>query len=362
MRIEINSGGLNSLLEGISSFGNNNSTSTMLTSSLLNVVDRTNELQGGVGQLSSALGFIQNRVRIEENRRISMQNVERKTENFIQTAVDVDNRVAAMINSSTEQLFQTNPWLRPAVPPTVLESIRNGISSFFDSAAETAARVWNGIVNFVKENWSVIVIALVVILVIALSIVTFGMFAKLTLKAFIVIAGVGFTVGFGGQIISDVLAGERSSWHSYVAAGVGGIVGALTLLLTGNKQIAVTSNAAVSTLLRMTLQNATGAADHSPTDVFLQTLISAGTGFAFSFVPTPRIQGITAGNGSFAHVYKSQLTSLIRGNIHNISSRTIAKGIVSDLVGILFKSVFDGLRRRDWSTPPSPAPAFEYKW
>lgn len=144
MRLEINSGGLDSFFNGVSSFissASNAINSDKLIGSIQNVADKTNSISGGVGTLGTALGYIQARKVVEENRKEAVQTVKNKTDNFIQTAIRVDNDVAASVKISQESFYQTNPWLRPPTPSSNWDRFWSGVGG-------TISVCWNKIVDF----------------------------------------------------------------------------------------------------------------------------------------------------------------------------------------------------------------------
>jgi len=170
MRLEINAGGLDSFFNGVSSFINadvNTANSNNLINSFQTVVSKTNSLNGGVGVLGTALGYIQTCKASEEARIFAVQSVKEKTDNFIQTAIRIDAEVAEMVSCSQESFYQTNPWLRPPTPPSNFDRFCNGVTE-----------VWDGVVEFYKEHKKVIDTILIVagaVLAIAAVICTGGM-------------------------------------------------------------------------------------------------------------------------------------------------------------------------------------------
>ena len=256
MRLEINSGGLDSFFNGVSSFINtttNASNSNKLIDSLQKVVNETNNISGGVGTLGTAVGFIQTRKAIEETRKAAMQRVKNQTNSFMQTAIRVDNAVAADVSKTQAEFYKTNPWLKP---PSDLEVFIKGVGSsintfcgvvgFFaeqlgnlvadklkqvwDSATNIAKKCWNGIVDFTKKYWKEILITVGAVALVALSVVTFGG------AAVIGAAIIGAVAGIAGTYLSDVatniFSGETgwnvfkpvSSFETYVVAGAMGAI------------------------------------------------------------------------------------------------------------------------------------------
>ena len=156
MRLEINAGGLNQFFSNVSSFvnANTNSPSTALIASLQTVIDRTNNLQGGAGSLSSVVQFVRTRRTLEETRRIRIQTVQRKTNEFIDIARDTDNRVAALLKVSNEAFYSVNPWARPPASgwSRFWNSVGNGARTIWDWTSDTVSNAWNGIVDWYKNS------------------------------------------------------------------------------------------------------------------------------------------------------------------------------------------------------------------
>jgi len=77
MRLEINAGGLNQFFSNLGSFldASTNSPSTALIASVQTIIDRTNNLEGGVGSLGSIVQFMRNRKTLEETRRTRILTV-----------------------------------------------------------------------------------------------------------------------------------------------------------------------------------------------------------------------------------------------------------------------------------------------
>jgi len=219
VRIEINAGGLGRFLDGVSLFSNSansNSASNRLIRTLNGVVTRTGNVTGGVGGLGDARQSIQRRITTEESRQAAIRTVWQRTNTFIDTARDVDNRVAGMVAASMEQFYQTNPWLRPPVPTTRLQR-------FFGNVRETASIVWNGVVNFVREHWKVIVAVVAVIAIVALIVLTGGAAIPFLLKA-AVIAGKALAKGVvivGKAMVKGAVAAGKGVAQFAINAAIG---------------------------------------------------------------------------------------------------------------------------------------------
>lgn len=158
MRLEINAGGLDRFLNGVSGFANragHDSASNKLIRSLDDIVSRTNNLNGGVGALDPALDSMRARRRMEESRITAIETVQHRTNDFIDMVVRADQQVTAMVSNSTEQFYRTNPWLRPTPTPTsILRSLwdNSRLSRFWNRVTEVASFLWDGIVIWYKNS------------------------------------------------------------------------------------------------------------------------------------------------------------------------------------------------------------------
>ena len=171
MRIEINAGGLGYFMESVSMFSNPsniNSSSNHLIRSLNNVVNRTENITGGVGELEEARQSLKCRIITEENRQAATRTVLIKANEFVSTARTVDQRVANMIRSETTEFFRTNYWLRPV---TRTDRIRKNLSRFFTGTIPNAV---NSVVEFVKEHWKTAVLVVGIIALVAVTVLTLG--------------------------------------------------------------------------------------------------------------------------------------------------------------------------------------------
>ena len=230
MRLEINSGGLDSFFNGVCSFinaGVNNHNSDKLINCFQNVANKTTGISGGVGTLGSALGFIRARKTAEETRKAAVQEVKRKTDNFIQTAKRVDNAVATAVNRSKETLYRTKPWLKPPAKPfdPFDPSTWNG-----ESIGESCSRLWSG----VEDAWD--------------GIKTFYMEHKKVIDTVLIAVGavlaIAAVVCTGGMALAPILATGLTTLG--VGAGTALTIATATSLVVAG--IAVTSTLASSTL------------------------------------------------------------------------------------------------------------------
>ena len=226
MRLEINSGGLDSFFNGISTFFNSNKNSSKtdkLIKSIEKVENKTEDLTGGVGSLSSALGYLRTRKSIEENRQVAIDNVKKRTDSLIQTAKSVDKSVAQAVTMTTEKFYQTNPWLRPPEPANALEKL-------WDGMIEVAEYVWGGLVEFYEEH-PIISKVLIAAAVLAVTYCTFGISAA----AFATLGKVVLVSGTVQGIIGSVSGGLENGFEGFVKGACEGFInGAADGLVAGS--------------------------------------------------------------------------------------------------------------------------------
>ncbi len=397
MRLEINAGGLDSFFNGVCSLitvGINNATSDSLINSFQNVTNKTCGISGGVGTLSTALGYINTRKTAEETRKIAVQNVRGKTDNFIQTSLRVDKSVAGIVKNSTEAFYRTNPWLRPPAPPSDWDRFCSGvggaisgfcgvvgdvinsiggvvakIGKFFLSVGEAYLNVLNGIKEWAITHWKEILIAVAVavavVAVAVLTVATFGVAGALF--AAVIGASIGALCGAGGQLISDVImmvTGKQeglSSWQTYVGAVAGG---AITGLMTacGHPALGGAVGGYMSKFIGGTLEGKT------TDEIFSDMAIAGAIGLAVGAVgglvsklgtgknAAPqflKVTGINSGRNSFSAVYKRGLTMITKGYTDEMSWKVFFKGTVAKLFDDLPKNVLKAGAKSIYT--PTPA-------
>ena len=162
-------------------------------------------------------------------------------------------------------------------------------------------------------------------------------------------SGIGAIVGVGAQAIGDLIRGEVSGWNEYAGALVGGAVTGGLVTATGGASLAISATARVAITVA---SGATGAASgnlfeqgfsdraFSGSEFAIKTTIGAAT----SLIPAPviRVPGLNAGNGSWSHVAKTQMTKLSNGTTSSISSTTLGKIIGANVYRESTTMVYDG--------------------
>lgn len=134
---------------------------------------------------------------------------------------------------------------------------------------------------------------------------------------------------------------QFSSWQSYVGAATGGFVsGSVFVASGGNGAVASAAGGAAETLVTGGLSMLTGAKGYRKEDGYSfgrligETAFSAATGFSTGWAfgkatKYIKIPGITKGRGSCESVWKQVMTKASKGQIANVTLKTLGKGILA---------------------------------
>lgn len=158
---------------------------------------------------------------------------------------------------------------------------------------------------------------------------------------------VGAVVNVGtklaGDIVTSVSTGkvQFSSWQSYVGTAAGGFTYGTTFVLSGGNTIAAgAASGAVETFATEGLSMLSGKKGYRAEDGYTwkhlvaKTAVGAATeatsGYLFKgsgkYIKIP---GINKGRGSFQAVWKQVMTKASKGQIANVTLKTVGKGIVA---------------------------------
>lgn len=138
----------------------------------------------------------------------------------------------------------------------------------------------------------------------------------------------GAIVGLAGQGISDLISGELSGWEDYTGSAIGGAAGGEALLYTGPIGAGAVAGAATN-LSKQGLKYLSGKqCGFEWSSLVGDTAIGAATGF----IPGIKVQGITAGRGSYNSIFKQMTTKASNGTISAMTSQTAAKMFVGRAV------------------------------
>ncbi len=173
MRIEISAGGIAAAIPvydcqlNISSFIGDLDD---VVSCFKTVKEETLNLNGGVGNLQSAVDDISYDVSEYTQSVENSRKVKNKTNDFLNLAMRIDADVANLVESNREQFYRVNPWLRPSPPPEEkawyeqfwgwmcdrATDVVDGIKGVWNWAADSLKKLWDGLVDFYEKNKKII--------------------------------------------------------------------------------------------------------------------------------------------------------------------------------------------------------------
>jgi len=325
VRIEINSIGLGGVAT-ISGFQNDFSglisKSRKMIAAFQVVKQQSYGMNGGIGNLQSAVDKVENRISVEENRITAIENVEKKADNFLELAIKTDIQAGAQVNKNKNEFYRVNPWAKPPPPPKEknylqkagewlckkgeqivdgVRSIKDAVVNFGKSVAETISKAWKSTVEWYKKNKDfinqVFCEVLVGALVIGLALATGGTSLAVTVA---VAAGTGAALGGVGGAIEHYM--EYGTTEGMVKSIVGGaakgfMTGSITGIVGGHVTLAAKS---------MNLGRCATTAFGAVTD----GMASAGAEY---------IHAVTDGNGiteeEKREIIKSGITDTVLGGI-----------------------------------------------
>lgn len=181
MHIEINAGGLGggiAIAEYQSNMSSFISDAESMISSFKAVSSSTYALNGGVGTLQGAVSDISSRVQAEVQKKNDAVAIQKKSNDFLDLAIRVDNQVSTIVNKNKEEFYRVNPWLKPATSVDeevpwyeqawnwlcgAGEAITDGAKQVWNWVSDTAVKAWNGIVEFYQEHKKIIDTILIVV-------------------------------------------------------------------------------------------------------------------------------------------------------------------------------------------------------
>ena len=221
MRIEINSGGIDAAV-AVSEYQLNASSFSKGIDSIIScfkaIKTETYNLSGGIGNLQGALDEINTRIAAEEERKNNADTIRKKTNDFLDLAIRVDNQVSALVNKNQDEFYRLNPWLKPPVPESEKpwyekawnwlcetgEAIYEGVNNALTWIKDTAKKAWDGLVEFYEEHKKAIATVLMVVAAIAVIVLVPG-------GGLLATMALGAAWGtLGGAIIGGVSGGLQS--------------------------------------------------------------------------------------------------------------------------------------------------------
>jgi RHS repeat-associated protein len=134
----------------------------------------------------------------------------------------------------------------------------------------------------------------------------------------------GAVLGLAGQAVGDIISGERSSWHDYLASAVGGAAGGATLLYTANPWLAGGATGLVGNFTRQMLARMDPCYEFS----FRSLAQETGLGVASGGLAGRAIPRLSQGRNSWAAIFRSNRTKLMSGTISSVQPTVAAKMFV----------------------------------
>ncbi|MCM1508177.1 MAG: DUF3482 domain-containing protein [Ruminococcus flavefaciens] len=378
MRIELNSGGLSTcavLSDYHSNIGSFIKCSKRMVSTFQAVTNLTYNMNGGAGNLQGAVNQIEKRITVEEIKTSALETIEKKSNDFMELARQIDDEVSISVNKSKKEFYRVNPWSKP--PQTEEEKkwyqkagewlcekgqqIVEGIKSIKDAAinwgrsvADTISKAWNSAVEWCKEHKDALIkIAISVVVVVALGVLAAatagaGMVAiagilDLAFKGAIIGGVVGATMsgatsgykyykengtlkGAGGQIFDSAASGMLSGTVTGAATGAASGVGT-TLMTVGN----VSKGAAItSQILAGGVANGAGNAGVTALNYYFENGTLDGSAgeivksFAVNFAIGSITQGISIGGTAIKHSIATRIDSHIANHTATAFEKFIA--------------------------------------
>jgi type VI secretion system secreted protein VgrG len=139
--------------------------------------------------------------------------------------------------------------------------------------------------------------------------------------------GGGAIIGLAGQGIADLIGGQVSPSQNYIGAATAGATSGAILLYTANPILAGAGGAAMGNIVKQVGDNSSSYVETGQLQGFdagdFARDVTVGT--AVSFIPGPKIQGITAGRGSAIAVSKQITTKFANEQIQNVTAQTATK-------------------------------------
>lgn len=194
--------------------------------------------------LELAHSSINNRIRAEEVKKGNVQKLQQKSERFFENTVKTDKQVAEVIKQNEKKFYEKHPHLKPVgIDP---ESVWNWIVEKWEGLCDGVEKVWNGIVDFVKEHAVELIVGVVTLAIAAVLTVLsggallpllVGVLEGMLISGLFSAAIVAFT---GGDILDAFFDGlaEGFMWGGIFALAAS-IVNVIKGFITGTSKISV---------------------------------------------------------------------------------------------------------------------------
>ena len=333
-------------------------------SELSSLKNKTLQINTSVCNTDDVISSIQASTQIQDKKIESLDSLLKNSEQFIVDVVQTDSNVADVITKRKNDFYKDYSYLKPDCEKNFWEKAKD----FVDSVVELC-----------KEHWK----ALATLLLIAIAVVVIstgigGVFAPalvMMAKGILVGTAIGGTVG---GIVSALMGGsflEGFENGAFSGAISGALTGGVTSWLSSGGTVALSLgkimliggfSEATASVLGDLGDIVIKGEDISFGEILFNASFSFTVGSIFSFVgfrlgqrlPGLKIQGITEGNGSWAHVWATQSARALTYGT-KMSTKTILKGIGATIVGEVFeyliepvKGAVDGIKdlwKNTWS-------------
>ncbi|MEE0266062.1 MAG: hypothetical protein UD936_10600, partial [Acutalibacteraceae bacterium] len=231
----------------------------------------------------------------EEAKKTSLSLVYNKLDKFISDVGDIDNKVAAKIESLKKDFYSKYKYLKPDSEKNLFDyfnDLNKGIWDGLCNIGKAIAKFAINVANWCKENWELLVVIgaaiLAVVLIVVACVVTGGV-------AILLVFGIFIAIGIAGQLVSDLaiwaITGEwKGTLEDYVGAAFGGIIDAALFVFTGGASLGPCSipcgmiSSFLSTMFTESLKNLTGKQDKSFMSVYGESLANAGLSILTDFL------------------------------------------------------------------------------
>lgn len=319
-----------------------------LKSEFTSLIAKSLKISKNICDLDDVIDSMWSSTVTQEQKESSLRNISEKVEEFADEVEKIDSNVADSINESKDDFYDKYYYLKP-------EGEKNGWEKFCDGVEAVG--------EWCKEHWKLIVTVVLVIAAVIIIVATagtaLGPFSLLLLGAakgilfgatvggliggtISAIAGKGFFEGFEdgafAGAISGAITGGLTSWLE-PAVGAGLKIGQTMLLGAGSEFVASLFGDLGDIAIKGDKISAGEVAFNAAFSFVLGGIFSAG-GHWLGNNCKIRIPKINKGNGSWLHVWKTQVAgSLGRG--WKVSLKTIMKGMgagfVEDLWGYILE-------------------------
>ena len=156
------------------------------SSELFSLKSKALNIRKSVCDLDDVIEMVQTSAQIQDEKMESLETLRRKTEEFVEEVIRIDEEVADVINQNKEDFYNKYNYLKP-------DAEKSDWEAFWDNAAKWCKEHWESICN-------VVIVVIIAAAVIGITVITCGG------SAVLITLIVGALVGAGGQLISDVVS------------------------------------------------------------------------------------------------------------------------------------------------------------